>query len=74
MRDKQQTVGGLTLRAKVNDAGGVMRTAERLGVHAPQLCRWISGKNEPSLRTAIMLRDTLGVPVDAWLEAVSDDT
>ena len=50
-----------TLRKAADDAGSIRKLAERCGVNAVTLSRWLSGDRNPTVVEVSKIFDTLGV-------------
>jgi hypothetical protein len=54
---------------------GCARVTAKLGVGftADAVCRWASGLRRPGIPKAVRIQDVLGIPVEAWVQAVTAD-
>lgn len=47
------------------------KIAETLGVNQPTVSKYLNGKLEVSVSQAIVLKDKLGIPLEAWRDIKS---
>jgi transcriptional regulator with XRE-family HTH domain len=67
---------GDRLRARIDELGWTQNDlADRLGVSAGVVSRWLSGERTPSLEMAFRIQNSeVGIAADAWLRSSPDDT
>jgi transcriptional regulator with XRE-family HTH domain len=63
-----QSRGGQRFATAVKRQGGYRRTATLLGCSIVTIHYWISGKRRPSADNLKLLKEKLGISIEAWFQ------